>query len=58
VKTKRLERKPAATLPKRALAAGVITQAELETLQAAERARAEVVAVDSFRGGKRAKMSA
>jgi acyl-CoA dehydrogenase len=57
VRTKRLEKKPGATLPARALAAGVITQAELDVLAAAEKARAEVVAVDSFRGEKRAKMS-
>jgi len=58
VKAKRLERKPAATLAQRALDAGVITQAEQEALVAAEKARAEAVAVDAFRDAKRARLSA
>ncbi|MEM7305860.1 MAG: acyl-CoA dehydrogenase [Planctomycetota bacterium] len=48
VRARKLEKKPAATLAKRALANGVITAAEQELLQAAEAARQEAIAVDSF----------
>jgi acyl-CoA dehydrogenase len=48
VRAKRLEKRPKETLAERALAAGVISQADRAQLQAAEEARAAAVAVDAF----------
>ena len=48
VKEKRLERKPASSLPDRAHAAGVITAEELELVQHANAERTEIIQVDSF----------
>ncbi len=48
VKSKQLAKKPAATLHARALDAGIITQAQLETVRRADELRDRSVAVDSF----------
>ena len=48
ITTRTLERKPKATLVERALEAGVITEEDHAVLNAAEEARDQAVAVDSF----------
>ena len=48
VQAGKLERKPKETLVERALAAGVIGRAEVESIDEAEDARSHAVAVDSF----------
>ena len=54
VKAKQLERKPRATLVERALKAGVVTDADVATLEEAAAARSEAIAVDSFPEQRRA----
>jgi acyl-CoA dehydrogenase len=58
VEEKRLEKKPRATLVERALAAGVIGDAERGLVEEAEEARRTAVAVDSFSGRAQAELSA
>jgi acyl-CoA dehydrogenase len=58
IKAKKLEKRPAATLAERALAANIISAADKEALAAAERAREAAVAVDSFRRAEYAQMIA
>jgi acyl-CoA dehydrogenase len=58
VQDKRIERRPAATLPQRALEAGLLTAQDLEALQRAASLRAEAVAVDSFEKRHLARASA
>ncbi len=48
VKAKTLDKKPAHTLNERALAAGIVSDAELVLLADADAARADVIAVDAF----------
>ncbi len=48
VREKKLEKRPAETLLTRALAVGVIGTSERDLIEAAERARDEAIAVDSF----------
>jgi len=43
-----IDRAPGEALARAGLAAGVITEAELEMLHAADEARAEVIQVDDF----------
>jgi hypothetical protein len=48
LKDRKLEKKPTETLLERAVAAGVIDNAERQQVEEAERARALAIAVDSF----------
>ncbi len=58
VRAKQLEKKPKETLVERALAAGVITEADRALFDAAEKARWAAIAVDSFPYRVFAEMSA
>jgi acyl-CoA dehydrogenase len=52
VKERRLQRKPAATLAQRGLAAGVIDAVDMRVLEVADAARDDAIQVDSFDPGR------